>query len=144
MLLACYYLYKFSVLQNKLPQIWQLKTAHIYYPTVTVGREETRHCLAGSTVPCLWRLKSACCLGCRAAGAQGRTPGSCSCWHNSVLCSCRTHVPIFLMAVTQGLLSATKGPQQFFATWPYHNMTTYFFETNRRIFLSNFLRSHIV
>lgn len=31
--------YKFSILHNKLPQRYQLKTTHIYYPMIPVGQE---------------------------------------------------------------------------------------------------------
>ena len=49
----------------------------------------------------------------------------------------KTDVPVSLLAVSQGLLSASRGHPQFPATWASHrpscNMATYFFKAWKRV-----------
>lgn len=53
--------------------------------------------------------------------------------------SCRTEVPIFLMAVSQGLLWVSRGHLSSFMCSCFHNMAAYFFKASRGIFLSTWL-----
>lgn len=44
--------------------------------------------------------------------------------------SLQNYSPSFLLAISQGLLSALKGPLKFLVMWPSPNIAAHFFKTN--------------
>ena len=69
---------------------------------------------------------------------------SCGCWQRSVPFSCRTEVPLCLLAISRGSLSVPWGHSHFFAMWPSlrfsYNMAAHFSKPSRRISHSSLLR----
>ena len=79
-------------------------------------------------------------------GAWGPLPGLRDCWRISIPCSCRTEVPVFLLAVSRGLLFSPTERSQICGTWPsawaVYNIVVCFFKDS--CFLSLFMASPIM
>lgn len=63
------------------------------------------------------------------SGARGPLPGSCGSEKNPVLCGCRSEVPVFLLAITQGSLLTPKAVLRFsHGSWlPQSQQQNFFF-----------------
>lgn len=93
----------------------RLKTIRIYCLIFSMGHK-SGYRPACFSVQHLTRLKSRCSLAltpCMAPPSPELTGG---CW-NGVLHTCRTKVPVSLLAVSQGLLSYCRGHCQGSVTW---------------------------
>lgn len=87
-----------------------LTTRGIYHLTVSIGQESSL------------RVSQGCSQDAGQAGVSSGTlgphPSSCGCWWKSAPCSYRTEVPMILLVVSWGLLSASRYHPLMPATWP--------------------------
>lgn len=82
------------LMQDRYPQMWQLRATHADYLTVPVG-QEFGHSLLGPSAQGLPRLQSRSRPGCIRSGAQSPVPSSRGCWWHSrpAVAGLRSHFP---------------------------------------------------